>query len=55
MDEHNGYGVAFIEATRQIKAKLPHVRVSGGVSNLSFSFRGNEGVRRAMHSPEFAR
>jgi 5-methyltetrahydrofolate--homocysteine methyltransferase len=50
IEEHNGYGVAFIEATRQIKAKLPHVHVSGGVSNLSFSFRGNESVRRAMHS-----
>jgi 5-methyltetrahydrofolate--homocysteine methyltransferase len=50
IEEHNGYGIAFIEATRQIKAKLPHVHVSGGVSNLSFSFRGNEGVRQAMHS-----
>ena len=50
IEEHNGYGLAFIEATRQIKAKLPHVHVSGGVSNLSFSFRGNEGVRQAMHS-----
>src|SRR5262245_24158983 len=42
IEEHNGYGLAFIEATRQIKAKLPHVHVSGGVSNLSFAFRGNE-------------
>ncbi len=50
IEEHNGYGIAFIEATRQIKEKLPFVHVSGGVSNLSFSFRGNEGVRQAMHS-----
>jgi 5-methyltetrahydrofolate--homocysteine methyltransferase len=50
IEEHNGYGLAFIEATRQIKATLPHVHVSGGVSNLSFSFRGNERVRQAMHS-----
>ncbi len=50
MEEHNGYGVDFIEATRWIKANLPHVHVSGGVSNLSFSFRGNERVREAMHS-----
>jgi len=50
IEEHNGYGLAFIEATRQIKAKLAHVHVSGGVSNLSFAFRGNEGVRQAMHS-----
>ncbi len=50
IEEHNGYGIAFIEATRQIKAKLPYAHVSGGVSNLSFSFRGNEGVRQAMHS-----
>ncbi|MGE0563580.1 MAG: methionine synthase, partial [Pseudolabrys sp.] len=50
MEEHNGYGVAFIEAARQIRAKLPHVHVSGGVSNLSFAFRGNERVREAMHS-----
>jgi 5-methyltetrahydrofolate--homocysteine methyltransferase len=50
MEEHNGYGVAFIEAARWIKANLPHVHVSGGVSNLSFSFRGNEPVRQAMHS-----
>jgi 5-methyltetrahydrofolate--homocysteine methyltransferase len=50
IEEHNGYGIAFIEATRGIKAKLPHVHVSGGVSNLSFSFRGNEAVRQAMHS-----
>ena len=50
MEEHNNYGVAFIEAARQIRASLPHVHVSGGVSNLSFSFRGNEPVREAMHS-----
>jgi 5-methyltetrahydrofolate--homocysteine methyltransferase len=50
IDEHNGYGIAFIEATRQIKAQLPHALVSGGVSNVSFSFRGNDRVREAMHS-----
>ncbi len=50
MEEHNGYGVAFIEAARQIRARLPHVHISGGVSNLSFSFRGNERLREAMHS-----
>jgi 5-methyltetrahydrofolate--homocysteine methyltransferase len=50
MEEHAGYGVAFIEATRAIRAQLPFVHVSGGVSNLSFSFRGNERVREAMHS-----
>ncbi len=50
IEEHNGYGHAFIEATRQIKSSLPHVLVSGGVSNVSFSFRGNDPVREAMHS-----
>src|SRR5271167_4176284 len=50
MDEHNNYGVEFIEAARWIRANLPHAHVSGGVSNLSFSFRGNEPVREAMHS-----
>jgi 5-methyltetrahydrofolate--homocysteine methyltransferase len=50
IEEHNGYGLAFIEATRRIKQELPHVMVSGGVSNVSFSFRGNEPVREAMHS-----
>ncbi len=50
IEEHNGYGLAFIEAARQIKEKMPLVHVSGGVSNLSFSFRGNEPVREAMHS-----
>ena len=50
IEEHNGYGVAFIEGARQIRAELPHCHVSGGVSNLSFAFRGNERVREAMHS-----
>ena len=50
IDEHNNYGVDFIEATREIVRTLPHVHVSGGVSNLSFSFRGNEPVREAMHA-----
>ncbi|MFN4285523.1 MAG: methionine synthase [Lacibacter sp.] len=50
LEEHNNYGVDFIEATREIKRRMPLVKVSGGVSNLSFSFRGNEHVREAMHS-----
>jgi 5-methyltetrahydrofolate--homocysteine methyltransferase len=50
MDEHNNYAVDFIEATRWIKQNLPLVKVSGGISNLSFSFRGNDIVREAMHS-----
>jgi 5-methyltetrahydrofolate--homocysteine methyltransferase len=50
IEEHNDYGLAFIEATRRIKAELPYVHVSGGVSNLSFAFRGNERMREAMHS-----
>lgn len=50
IEEHDNYGVDFIEATREIKARCPHVHISGGLSNLSFSFRGNEPVRRAMHS-----
>jgi 5-methyltetrahydrofolate--homocysteine methyltransferase len=50
IEEHNNYGVDFIEATRAIKQTLPHAHVSGGVSNLSFSFRGNEPVREAMHA-----
>src|SRR5271163_3220637 len=50
IEEHNGYGVAFIEATRKIRRDLPHVHISGGVSNLSFSFRGNEPVREAIHA-----
>src|SRR5207342_1650659 len=50
IEEHNNYGVDFIEATREIKKRCPHVKISGGVSNLSFAFRGNEPVRKAMHS-----
>jgi 5-methyltetrahydrofolate--homocysteine methyltransferase len=50
LEEHNEYAINFIEATRQIKATCPGVKVSGGVSNLSFSFRGNDVVREAMHS-----
>jgi 5-methyltetrahydrofolate--homocysteine methyltransferase len=50
MEEHNGYGIAFIEAARWIRQNLSLAHVSGGVSNLSFSFRGNEPVREAMHS-----
>ncbi|HZP67004.1 MAG TPA: dihydropteroate synthase, partial [Rudaea sp.] len=50
IEEHNNYAVDFIEATRTIKATLPHCHVSGGVSNVSFSFRGNEPVRQAIHS-----
>ena len=50
IEEHNGYGVAFIEATRTIRETLPHAHISGGVSNLSFAFRGNEPVREAMHA-----
>jgi len=50
LEEHNNYGVDFIEATRIIKQKFPLVKISGGVSNLSFSFRGNEPVREAMHA-----
>ncbi|GIU66013.1 methionine synthase [Candidatus Phycosocius spiralis] len=50
IEEHNDYGVAFIEATRIIRETLPHAHVSGGVSNVSFSFRGNEPVREAMHA-----
>ena len=50
IEEHNDYGVAFIEACRQIKNTLPGAKVSGGLSNLSFSFRGNEPVREAIHS-----
>ena len=50
IDEHNNYGVDFIEATRWIKQNLPMVKVSGGISNVSFSFRGNNVVREAMHS-----
>jgi len=50
IEEHNNYGVDFIEATRIIKQKMPLTKVSGGVSNVSFSFRGNDTVREAMHS-----
>ncbi len=50
IEEHNEYAKAFIESTREIKRHCPGAKVSGGVSNLSFSFRGNEAVRRAMHS-----
>ncbi|HEY0212204.1 MAG TPA: methionine synthase [Paenirhodobacter sp.] len=50
IEEHNNYGVDFIEATRWIRQNLPHCHISGGVSNLSFSFRGNEPVREAMHA-----
>ncbi len=50
IEEHNNYGVDFIEACREIRKRCPHAHISGGLSNLSFSFRGNEPVRRAMHS-----
>jgi 5-methyltetrahydrofolate--homocysteine methyltransferase len=50
MEEHNNYAVDFINATRWIKTNLPHAKVSGGVSNISFSFRGNNKVREAMHA-----
>jgi 5-methyltetrahydrofolate--homocysteine methyltransferase len=50
IEEHNRYAINFLEATKQVKARCPGARISGGVSNISFSFRGNEPVRRAMHS-----
>ena len=50
MDEHNTYGIDFIEALREIKKRCPHARTSGGISNVSFSFRGNNHVREAMHA-----
>ncbi|MCZ7653566.1 MAG: dihydropteroate synthase [Rhodocyclaceae bacterium] len=50
IEEHNNYAVDFIEATRWIRAHLPRAKVSGGVSNVSFSFRGNDPVREAMHT-----
>jgi 5-methyltetrahydrofolate--homocysteine methyltransferase len=50
IEEHNAYGLAYMEATRQIKQTLPHALVSGGLSNVSFAFRGNDPVREAMHS-----
>ena len=50
IEEHNDYAVHFFEACRRIKANLPHARISGGLSNVSFAFRGNNPVREAMHS-----
>jgi 5-methyltetrahydrofolate--homocysteine methyltransferase len=50
IEEHDGYAVAFIEAAGEIRRRCPHVHISGGLSNVSFSFRGNEPVRRAMHA-----
>src|SRR5207237_9120494 len=50
MEEHDGYAVSFIEAVRRLKTELPGVKVSGGVSNLSFSFRTSPRVREAIHS-----
>jgi len=50
IEEHNDYGVAFIEACRQLRERFPHCSISGGISNVSFSFRGNNPVREAMHS-----
>ncbi len=50
IEEHNNYAIDFIEATKQIKSKMPLTKISGGVSNISFSFRGNDVVREAMHS-----
>ena len=50
IEEHNDYAVAFFDAARMIKARLPYTHISGGVSNVSFSFRGNEAVREAMHA-----
>jgi 5-methyltetrahydrofolate--homocysteine methyltransferase len=50
IEEHNAYGIDYLRATKWIKENLPHAKVSGGVSNISFSFRGNETVRRAMHT-----
>jgi 5-methyltetrahydrofolate--homocysteine methyltransferase len=50
IEEHNNYAIDFIEATREIKRRMPKVKISGGVSNLSFSFRGNDAIREAIHS-----
>ena len=50
MDEHNSYGIDFIEAVHEIKKRCPYARTSGGISNVSFSFRGNNLVREAMHA-----
>src|ERR1041385_146591 len=52
IEEHNGYGKAFIDAASVIRKECPHSHISGGVSNFSFSFRGNEPVREAMHRSE---
>ena len=50
MEEHNNYAVEFIESVKMIKQHLPYAKTSGGISNLSFAFRGNDTVREAMHS-----
>src|SRR5207245_11360875 len=50
LEEHARYGIDYLEAVRWIRAQLPNAKVSGGVSNLSFSFRGNDAVREAMHT-----
>jgi 5-methyltetrahydrofolate--homocysteine methyltransferase len=50
IDDHNHYAVDFIESTKWIRENLPHARISGGVSNVSFSFRGNEPIREAIHT-----
>jgi 5-methyltetrahydrofolate--homocysteine methyltransferase len=50
IEEHNNYAVEFFEAAKRVRAELPHVHISGGVSNVSFSFRGNEQLREAMHA-----
>src|SRR5207249_11165128 len=50
MEEHNDYGVGFIEAVRRLRQKYPRANASGGISNVSFSFRGNKTVREAMHA-----
>ena len=50
IEEHNEYAIDFINAVKILKTELPHIRISGGVSNLSFSFRGNNPIREAMHS-----
>ncbi len=50
IEEHNNYAIDFIEATRAIRSALPHVKISGGVSNISFSFRGNDPIREAIHT-----
>src|SRR4029077_6588167 len=50
MEEHNAYGIAFIEAVRRLRERFPLAHTSGGISNVSFSFRGNKTVREAMHA-----